>query len=104
MTRYNIYYTKYSIMANDYIPYIQVVYTDDIYHEVGKMICTSIEKIDSIRYTQPRASEEDCEKFFIESGYVKVGYTHGRNTLWRLEKTSTELRRILENPIMTKER
>ena len=81
MTRYNIYYTKYNIIANDYIPYIKVIYTDDIYHEVGKMICTSLEKIDSIRYTQPRASVEDCEKLWSEDGYINIG-----NNIWRLEK------------------
>ena len=32
MERYNIYYRQYNIMARDYIPYIRVVYTDDIYH------------------------------------------------------------------------
>ena len=72
MNRYNIYYRKYSIMANDYFLFVRVVYTDDIYHEIGKMICTSIEKIDSIRYTEPRASLEDCEKYWIDSGYKKL--------------------------------
>ena len=36
--RYNIYYRKYNIIANAYIPYVKVVYTNDIYHEIGKMI------------------------------------------------------------------
>lgn len=81
MTRYNIYYTKYNIIANDYIPYIKVVYTDDIYHEVGKMICTSLEKIDSIRYTKPKSSIEDCEKLWSEGGYIKIS-----DNIWRLEK------------------
>lgn len=81
MARYNIYYTKYNILARDYIPYVKVVDTDDIYHEVGKMICTSLEKIDTIRYTQPKASQEDCEKLWTESGYQKIF-----DNLWRLEK------------------
>lgn len=72
MARYNIYYLKYNIIANDYTPYIKVVDTDDIYHEVGKMICKSLEKIDHIRYTQPKASKEDCEKLWIERGYRKI--------------------------------
>jgi hypothetical protein len=81
MKRYNIYYSKYNIMVNDYMPYIKVVYTDDIYHEIGKMICTSFEKIDYIRYTEPRASIEACEKLWLDDGYVKVF-----EDLWRLEK------------------
>lgn len=72
MKRYNIYYCKYNIIANDYIPYVKVVYTDDIYHEIGKMICTSIERIESISYTEPRASTEDCEKYWAGSGYKKL--------------------------------
>ena len=90
MTRYNIYFKKYNIFANDMIPYIHVIYTDDIYHEIGKLVCESIEKIEGIRYTKPRASEEDCEKFFIESGYVKIGYLNSKCCAWRLEKQSNE--------------
>ena len=81
MKRYNIYYTKYNIMARDYIPYIKVVYTNDIYHEIGKMICTSIERIDRISYTEPRASEEACEKYWLEEGYERLS-----NNLWFLSE------------------
>ena len=81
MKRYNIYYTKYNIIANDYIPYIKVVYTDDIYHEVGKMICTSLEKIDRVRYTAPKASIEACEELWAKDGYIKIC-----DNFWRLEK------------------
>ena len=70
--RYNIYYRKYSIFANDYIPYIKVVFTHDIYHEIGKMICTSMEKIERISYTKPRASIEECEKYWAKEGYRKL--------------------------------
>ena len=79
--RYNIYYTKYNVFANDYIPYIKIVETTDIYHEIGKMICTSFEKIDSIRYTESKASREDLEKLWLESNYIKIG-----ENLWRQEK------------------
>lgn len=72
MKRYNIYYQKYNIFANDYIWYVKVVHTDDIYHEIGKMICTSIEKIKSISYTEPLASQEECEKYWTENGYKKL--------------------------------
>ena len=72
MARYNIYYRQYSIIARATIPYVEVVDTEDIYHEIGKMICQSLEKIESIRYTKPQASQEDCEKFWTESGYRKL--------------------------------
>ena len=79
--RYNIYYRKYSILARAYIPYIKVVETDDIYHEVGKIICTSIEKIEEIRYTKPNATKEACEELWEKSGYEKIS-----DNFWRLEK------------------
>jgi hypothetical protein len=72
MKRYNIYYRKYNIIANDYIPYIKVVHTDDIYHEIGKMICKSMEKIENIRYTESRASRETVEQLWTEEGYRKL--------------------------------
>lgn len=72
MARYNIYYRKFNIFANKDIPCIKVIDTDDIFHEIGKMICTSLEKIEEIRYTEPKASQEDCEKLWIERGYRKI--------------------------------
>lgn len=80
--RYNIYYRKYNIFARDYVPYIKVVLTDDIYHEVGKLICTSIEHIEKISYTKPRASVEDCERYWLDNGYEKLS-----NNLWRYNPT-----------------
>ena len=72
MKRYNIYYTKYNFFVHDYVPYIKVVETDDIYHEVGKLICKSIEKIDNIRYIESYVTLEACEKLWLESGYRKL--------------------------------
>ena len=70
--RYNIYYQKYNIIARDYIPYIKVVETTDVYHEIGKMICNSIEEIKNIRYTEPKASKEKIEAYWIEKGYRQI--------------------------------
>lgn len=85
MKRYNIYYSKYNIIANDYIPYVKVVYTDDIYHEIGKMICTSMEKIESISYTEPKVSQEDCEKLWAEGGYRKL-----TDNIWIADKAKMD--------------
>lgn len=37
-------------MANDYIKEEKIVVTNDIYHEIGKLICQSIEEIRNVRY------------------------------------------------------
>jgi hypothetical protein len=72
-------------MARANIPYIKVVYTEDIYHEIGWMICNALEHIESIRYTEPRASVEACEEFWLEGGYVKIS-----DNLWMKEKPDEE--------------
>lgn len=83
--RYNIYYRKYNIIANAYIPYVEVVNTSDIYHEIGKMICSSMEKIESIRYTESKLSQEDCEKLWAELGYRKL-----TNNIWICDKAKED--------------
>lgn len=68
MLRFNIYYRKYVIFGRAYGSFVKVVYTDNIYEEIGKLICNSLEHIDTIRYTKPRASFEECEKLWLDSG------------------------------------
>ncbi len=80
MPRYNIYFRRYSILGGAYSSNVLVVNTDDIYHEIGKLICRSLEHIDSIRYTEPRASKEDCEKLWFENGYEKIDNNYYRCT------------------------
>lgn len=70
--RYNIYYHKYNIFGRGYGKYIRVVFTDDIYREIGKLICNSLESIRNVRYTQPKADREACEILWIEGGYRKI--------------------------------
>lgn len=81
--RYNLYYTKYNIIANAYIPYVKVIECTDIYHEIGKMICTTFEHIDKIRYTEPKATREECEELWRNGGYVQI-----TPDLWRKEKSN----------------
>lgn len=81
LKRYNIYYRKYNIITNTYIPHVKVVNTSDIYHEIGQMICNAMERIESISYTEPKASQEDCEKLWSEDGYRKL-----KNNIWICDK------------------
>ncbi len=80
MERYNIYYQRYNILARDYIPYVRVVDTKDVYHEIGKMICTTLEEMKNIRYTKPKATYEECVELWEEKGYKKIS-----EDTWRLE-------------------
>jgi len=80
MARYNIYYHRYNIIARDYIPYVRVVETEDIYHEIGKMICTTLEEMKHIRYTKPKATHEECVQLWEDKHYVKIS-----DDTWRLD-------------------
>lgn len=80
MARYNIYFRQFNIIARDYVLHIQVVETDNVYAVIGKLICTSLEKIENIRYSQPRATQEQCEALWLEHGYRKYS-----GNLWVLD-------------------
>ena len=80
MARYNIYYNQFSIIARAYVPHIQVVDNEDVYHVIGKLICSSLEEIKNIRYSKPKATQEECEAFWLERGYRKFS-----ENLWVLE-------------------
>ena len=69
---YNIYYSKYNILARDYISFIRRVETEDIYHEIGKMICTSLESIRDVYYTKSTANVDELEVMWEKAGYRKL--------------------------------
>ena len=50
MKKYKLYIRKYNIYKNDYIVEEREVFTNDIYHEIGKIYCTTIEHIKRIDY------------------------------------------------------
>ena len=79
--RYNLYYSKYNIFARGYVRYVEVIESTDIYHEIGKKICTTMEHIKRISYTEPKATREECEKLWLQGGYEKIS-----NNLWRRNK------------------
>lgn len=78
--RYNLYYSQYNIFARGYIRYVEVIECTDIYHEIGKKICTSMEHIKRISYTEPKATRKECEELWEQSGYEKISDGFWRNT------------------------
>lgn len=50
MKTYKLFIRKYNININDYIVEEKIVKTDDIYHEIGYIYCTTIEDIKRIDY------------------------------------------------------
>ena len=78
--RYNLYYSKFNIFARGYVRYVKVIETADIYHEIGKMICTTLEHIKRISYTEPKATREECEELWMQAGFEKIDTNLWRNT------------------------
>ena len=78
--RYNLYYSKYNIFARGYVRYVEVIESTDIYHEIGKKICTTMEHIKRISYTAPKATREEIEELWLKAGYEKISTNLWRNT------------------------
>ena len=52
MKKYKLWIRKYSIFKNDYEVIEKVITTNDIYHEIGYIYCTTLEKIERIDYRE----------------------------------------------------
>ena len=50
MKKYKLWIRKYNIFKNDYEVIEKVIITNDIYHEIGYIYCTTLEKIERIGY------------------------------------------------------
>lgn len=74
MPRYNIYYHKYHVFAQTHLPYVKIAETDDIYHEIGKLICDAFEEIKDIHYTEAQTTLEEHYKLLARNGYRPIGY------------------------------
>lgn len=48
--KYKLFIRKYNILKNDYEVVEEVVYTNDIYHTIGYIYCTTLEDIKRIDY------------------------------------------------------
>ena len=50
MKKYKIFVTSYKLELNDYVVDTIILSTDDIYHEIGLIYCTSLTRIKDISY------------------------------------------------------
>ena len=71
MKTYLVKVRKYSIFANDYITFVYKVVTDNIYRVIGKIYCTTLEKIERIDFSQWTI---ECENYWKEHGYDVFSY------------------------------
>ncbi len=49
---------RYSIFSNDYEFFKYKCYTDDIYHVIGYMYCTTLERIERVSYREVKPTED----------------------------------------------
>ena len=85
MTFYGIVYEEYSILANDYIRYLKIIQTNDIFHHVGMMIYKAFCEIKSIRWFEIDVIE-DFEERMRDRGSVKLSDDLYRLTLFECDK------------------
>ena len=52
MKKYKLWIRKYNILKNDYEVIEAAITTNDIYHEIGYIYCTTLEKIERIDYQE----------------------------------------------------
>lgn len=52
MKKYKLLIKKYNLFYNDYETIEEVITTNDIYHEIGYIYCTTIERIERISYQE----------------------------------------------------
>lgn len=52
MKKYKLWIKKYNLLKNENEIIEEVIATNDIYHEIGYIYCTSLEKIERINYQE----------------------------------------------------
>ncbi len=57
MKTYKLFIRKYNFMKNDYEVVEEIVKTNDIYHEIGYIYCTTLEEIKRIDYVELKEEE-----------------------------------------------
>ena len=57
MKKYKLFIRKYNIFKNDYEVEKKLVKTNDIYHEIGYIYCSTLEEIKRIDYTEVKEGE-----------------------------------------------
>lgn len=50
MKKYKLLIRKYSLLRNCYVVYVEIIETNDIYHEIGKIYCNTLADIRRIDY------------------------------------------------------
>lgn len=52
MKKYKLWIRKYNMLENCYEITEEIITTNDIYHEIGYIYCTTLEKIERIDYQE----------------------------------------------------
>lgn len=88
--RYNIYFSKYDTIAKEYVRYIKVLVTDDVYLDFKKLTLSPTERIDKVVFVRPALSQERIDKLWEEKGYYKINDTTWVKRLSEGENTQSK--------------
>ena len=78
MKKYKLWIKKYNLLKNENEIIEEVIATNDIYHEIGYIYCTSLEKIERIDYQEVKEQEEKMEYRYMIWNDVKKEFQFPR--------------------------
>ena len=84
---YGVVYNEYSIITNDYIRYLRVVETNDIFHYVGRMIYQAFCEIKNIRWFEIKEID-GFEERMKDRKSVKISNDLYRLTVFESDKVN----------------
>ena len=78
MKKYKLWIKKYNLLKNENEIIEEVIATNDLYHEIGYIYCTSLEKIERIDYQEVKEQEEKMEYRYMIWNDVKKEFQFPR--------------------------
>lgn len=76
MKKYKLYIRKYNFLKNNYETIEKEVLTNDLYHEIGYIYCTSLEHIKRIDYMEIKPEEREKKNV---SNDIKINIVGNNN-------------------------
>ena len=90
MSKYKLYIRQYDITTNDYKVREEIVETNDVYHEIGKIYSTAfteIKRIDYQKIDETKELKKEIERLNnIIKQYDKVSFIHEMELQKRIDK------------------
>lgn len=94
--KYKLFIRQYDITTNDYKVREEEVETNDIYHTIGKIYCTSITEIKRIDYMKIDKEKELQQRIDKAIEYIKETKEHNFGFNYEYGLNEEEIKELLE--------